>query len=276
MPKSPEQRDYVQSLERGLTVILAFSDHHPRLSLAEVASITGLSRPTARRILLTLRELGYVRSEGRLFALTPRVLALGYAYLSSLNLTEIAQPHMEKAVAATHEACSLSMLDDTDVVYVTRVPTSRVTSITLATGTRLPAHATAMGHVLLANLPQGELDRYFARADLRALTAHTPRTPEELLPRLAVVREQGWAMVEHVLEEGLRSIAAPIRAADGRVISALGMSAAAASATVTTLREEHLPIMLRAAEQISHELGAGFSPGRPRTGGRRDPSSAAD
>jgi IclR family transcriptional regulator, pca regulon regulatory protein len=262
VPKEPEQREFIQSLERGLAVILAFSDHHPSLTLSRCAELTGLSRPTVRRVLLTLQQLGYVRSEGRSFTLTPRVLALGYAYLSSLNLPVIAQPWMEQVVAETREACSLSTLDDTDIVYVTRVATHRRPAVALATGTRLPAHATAMGHVLLADLPKGELDHYLARADLQPLTARTVRTPEQLLHRLDAARSQGWAMVEQELEEGLRSVAAPVRGADGRVIAALGMSASVASADEDTMRERFAPMLVRAAAEISERLGADFSPCR--------------
>ncbi|WP_433559882.1 IclR family transcriptional regulator domain-containing protein [Pseudonocardia xinjiangensis] len=264
MPKEPDQREFIQSLERGLAVILAFSDHHPSLTLSRCAELTGLSKPTVRRVLLTLQHLGYVRSEGRLFALTPRVLALGYAYLSSLNLPVIAQPSMEELVAATREPCTLATLDDTDVVYVTRVLTHRRPGATLATGTRLPAHATAMGHVLLADLSQAELDHYLSRAELLPLTARTVRTPGELLGRLDTARAQGWAMVEQELEEGLRSVAAPVRGADGRVIAALGMSASVATADAETMRERFAPLLVRAAAAISERLGADFGPAGTR------------
>jgi IclR family transcriptional regulator, pca regulon regulatory protein len=268
--KEPEQREFIQSLERGLSVILAFSDHHPSLTLSQCAELTGLSRPTVRRVLITLQRLGYVRSEGRSFALTPRVLALGYAYLSSLNLPVIAQPFMEEVVAQAREACSLSTLDDTDVVYVTRVSTHRRPSLTLATGTRLPAHATAMGHVLLADLPAAELEHYLRRAELRPLTARTVRTPDELLARLEEVRATGWAAIEQELEEGLRSVAAPVRGADGRVIAALGVSASVASVDEETMRTRFAPMLVRAGAQIAERLGADFSPGA------RSPASPYD
>jgi IclR family pca regulon transcriptional regulator len=264
VPKDPEQRDYIQSLERGLAVILAFSDHHPSLTLSRCAELTGLSRPTVRRVLLTLQQLGYVRSDGRDFALTPRVLALGYAYLSSLNLPVIAQPYMEEVVAETREACSLSTLDDTEVVYITRVSTHRRPSLTLATGTRLPAHATAMGHVLLADLPAGELDHYLSRVELKPLTARTVRSADELLERLVEVRAQGWAMIEQELEEGLRSVAAPVRGADRRVIAALGTSASVAAVDEETMRTQFVPMLMRAGMQISERLGAEFSPAGAR------------
>src|ERR1700745_3757163 len=165
--------DFVQSLERGLLVIRAFDAEHRELGLSEVARISGLTRAAARRFLLTLAKLGYVSfSDGR-FALTPRVLELGYAYLSSLSLPEVAQPHMEALVAQVNESSSISVLDDTEVVYVARVPTRRIMSITLAVGTRLPAYATSMGRVLLANLPEEELEERLSRVEVRPLAPRT-------------------------------------------------------------------------------------------------------
>lgn len=257
MPKPDGDKDLIRSLARGLDVILAFSDRRPRMTLSEVADAVGLSRPTARRMLLTLQDRGYVSCDERYFALTSRVLALGYAYLSSLNLTEAAQPLMEYVVAETGESCALATLDDTDVVYVTRVATHRITSLMLATGTRLPAHATSMGHVLLADLQQSQLARYLDRVELRRLTDRTVRTREGLLARLAQAREQDWAMVDQELEDGLRSIAAPVRDANDRVVAAMGMSATTATTDVRKLREQHLPVLLEATAQLSRRLGAG-------------------
>src|ERR1700760_1160906 len=169
----PRSADFVQSLERGLLVIRAFDSEHRELALSEVARSTGLTRAAARRFLLTLAKLGYVTfSDGR-FALTPRVLELGYAYLSSLTLPEVAMPHMEALVAQVNESCSISVLDDTDVVYVARVPTRRIMSITLAVGTRLPAFATSMGRVLLAGLPDADLEERLERIEVRSLPART-------------------------------------------------------------------------------------------------------
>lgn len=251
-----ERRDYLQSLERGLAVMLAFSRNRPRMTLSEVATETGLSKPTVRRILLTLEHLGYVRSDARLFTLTPRVLGLGYAYLSSLNLTETAQPVMETLTDQTGEDTALATLDRTDVVYATRVPRHRITGLPLAVGTRLPAHATSMGHVLLAGLGEGDLDRYFAEADLRPLTARTLTTRERLLDRLGLVRRQGWALVDQELEEGRRSLAAPVRDATGNVIAALALSTSSADRSVPRLVEEFLPPLTKAATAISEALGA--------------------
>jgi IclR family transcriptional regulator, pca regulon regulatory protein len=262
-PDELDQRDYVQSLERGLAVILAFADHHPRLSLSEVAGATGLSRPTARRLLLTLEALGYVRSEGRSFSLTPSVLALGYAYLNSLDLTAIAQPVMEELVSEAQEACTLATLDGSDVVYVSRVSTRRLTSLTLAVGTRLPAYASAMGQVLLADLSPADLRRYLDRTELVALTSHSLTTEDALVERLAQVRDRGWAQADQELEEGLRSIAVPVRGSDGRVFAALGLSSTAGP--VSTLVERHLSMLQASAAEISAGLGSDFSGRSPRS-----------
>lgn len=258
MTKSADQRDYVQSLERGLSVILAFSDHHPRLTLGQIAEETGLSRPTVRRILVTLEELGYVRREGRLFALTPHVLALGYAYLSSLNLTEVAQPYMEEVTAATGHTCSLAALDGEDAVSITRVPSRRVMSFTLTTGTRLPAYATSMGRVLLSGLGGAEVDKLLASAELRPLTPHTTTDPQQLRCKIDEARRQGWALVDQELEEGVRSFSAPIRDATGRVAAALSMSCPAPSVSVDRIHADFLPAIVSAAQSISEKLGASY------------------
>src|SRR5262245_27966740 len=155
--------DFVQSLERGLAVISAFDRDHAELTLSEVAAATGVTRAAARRFLLTLVRLGYMRSDGRFFSLAPRVLELGYAYLSSLTLPEVAEPHLEALVAEVNESSSVSVLDGEAVVYVARVPVSRIMTVAISVGTRFPAYATSMGRVLLAGLPDAELDAYLAK-----------------------------------------------------------------------------------------------------------------
>ncbi len=250
----PRSADFVQSLERGLLVIRAFDAEHRELGLSEVARISGLTRAAARRFLLTLETLGYVTfSEGR-FALTPRVLELGYAYLSSLTLPEVAQPHMEALVAQVNESSSISVLDDIDVVYVARVPTRRIMSITLSVGTRLPAYATSMGRVLLAALPDTELADRLNRIELSPLSAHTITDRAALLAALDRVRRQGWAAVDQELEEGLRSLAVPIHDATGVVIAALNVSVHASRGTMTSLRRDVLPLAQAAALAIEADL----------------------
>ncbi len=263
-PVAAEKKQYLQSLERGMAVIQVFSRDHPALTLSEVARLTGITRATARRILLTLERLGHVRSDGRHFSLTPRVLSLGWAYLSSLNLWELAQPLMEDLARQTKESCSAAALDLPDIVYIARVPTRRIMSITLGVGTRLPAHATSMGRVLLADLPRDELERFLSETPLRRLTERTITDPGLLEEALEEVRAQGWALVDEELEIGLRSIAAPIRGADGRVVAAMNLSAAAPRVSVAELRTRFLPELLQTAELISTSLIRGSPAGANR------------
>jgi IclR family pca regulon transcriptional regulator len=251
---------FVQSLERGLTVIRAFGEDHPELTLSEVAERAGLNRAAARRFLLTLVDLGYVRTDGRRFSLSPRVLELGYAYLSGLGLPEIAEPHLERLAAEVHESSSVSVLDGDDIVYVGRVPTSRIMRVAINVGTRFPAHATSMGRVQLAALPEPELDAYLARADRRQLTAHTITDETELRRELGLIRTQGWALVDQELEEGLRSVAAPIHDRGGRVVAAVNVSAHASRASKDTVRRVLLPPLLATAERIEADLRAAGPP----------------
>jgi IclR family pca regulon transcriptional regulator len=244
---------YVQSLERGLAVIRAFGAEDPELTLSDVARRTGLTRAAARRFLLTLADLGYVRFDGRLFALTPRVLDLGYAYLSSLSLPDVAEPHLERLAAEVHESSSVSVLDGDEIVYVGRVPTSRIMRVAINVGTRFPAYATSMGRVLLAALEPDELDAYLARADIRPLTARAIGDADELRAELARVRSRGWALVDQELEEGLRSVAVPIRDGD-RVVAAVNVSAHASRASKEALRKRLLPPLLRTAASIEADL----------------------
>ncbi|MDA0636014.1 IclR family transcriptional regulator [Nonomuraea sp. MCN248] len=256
--------DHVQSLARGLAVIRAFSATAPRLTLSEVARATGLTRAAARRFLLTLTDLGYVRNDGRLFALTPRVLELGYAYLSSLSLPEVAAPHLERLAAEVHESASVAVLDGEDVVYVARVATARIMRVSISIGTRFPAYCTSMGRVLLAGLPPADLDAYLARAGLRRLTPRTVTTPAELREELDGIRERGWAMVDQEMEEGLRSIAAPVRDRSGAVVAAVNVSTHASRTTVQQARRTLLPPLLATAAKIEADLASlSPAPGAP-------------
>ena len=248
---STERKQSLQSLERGMAVIQVFSRERPALTLSEVARLTGMTRATARRILLTLEQLGHVRSDDRLFSLTPRVLTLGWAYLSSLNLWEVAQPLMEDLVEQTGESCSAATLDLPDIVYVARVPTRQIMAISLGVGARLPAHATSMGRVLLADLPPEELDEFLASSPLERRTVNTVTDRDRLRAELGQVREQGWSLVDQELELGLRSVAAPIRGQRGRTVAALNTSAAVARVSIDEFLESFLPALLRTAELIS-------------------------
>ncbi len=246
--------DFVQSLDRGLKVIRAFDAEHRALGLSEVARAAGLTRAATRRFLLTLVALGYVSSADGRFSLTPRVLELGYAYLSALTLPEVAQPHMETLVDQLNESSSVSVLDDTEIVYVARVPTRRIMSINLAVGTRLPAYATSMGRVLLAGLPADELDARLARIELRPLSPRTITDRDRLRAALDAVREQGWAAVDQELEEGLRSLAVPIHDTAGTVVAALNVSVHASRGTMASLRRDVLPAAREAALAIETDL----------------------
>jgi IclR family transcriptional regulator, pca regulon regulatory protein len=247
---------FVQSLDRGLAVIRAFDAEHPEMTLSEVARATGLTRAAARRFLLTLADLGYVRTEGRTFRLTARVLDLGYAYLSSLTLPEIAEPHLERLVGEVHESSSLSVLDGADVVYVARVPVSRIMTVVINVGTRFPAHATSMGRVLLAGLPDDDVQAYLARTDLAPLTSRTVTDRQRLVVELRRVREAGWALVDQELEDGLRAVAAPVRDRSGRVVAAVNVSAHANRWTSAQMRRTLLPPLLDTARGIEADFPA--------------------
>jgi IclR family transcriptional regulator, pca regulon regulatory protein len=258
---------YVQSLQRGLAVIRAFGADTPSLTLSEVARATGLTRAATRRFLLTLGDLGYVRSDGRYFELTPRVLELGYAFLSSLSLPEVAEPHLERLVAEVHESSSVSVLDGDDIVYVARVPTARIMRVSINVGTRFPAYATSMGRVLLAGLEPDGLDAFLARAELVRLSARTITAEPKLRAELARVRRQGWAMVDQELEEGLRSVAAPIRDRAGQVVAAVNLSAHASRTTLDAVKRTLLPPLLATAERIEADLRVASASGPRRSAG---------
>lgn len=248
---------HVQSLERGLAVIKAFHAGAAELTLSDVARATGLTRAAARRFLLTLTDLGYVRTDGKYFSLTARVLELGYAYLSSMTLPEVAQPHLERLSAEVHESSSVSVLEGTEIVYVARVAVSRIMTVSINVGTRFPAYATSMGHVLLAGLSRAELEAYFVVASFDPLTDRTVTAPDRLRAEVAKVKEQGWAMVDQELEEGLRSVAAPIHDRRGRVIAAVNLSTHASRTTAESVRKDLVPPLLETARAIEADLAAG-------------------
>ena len=253
-PAQARDSDFVQSLDRGLAVIRAFGPDRERLSLSEVARATGLTRAAARRFLLTLVKLGYVRSDGREFSLRPRVLELGYAYLSGLATPEIAAPHLEELVAKLRESSSISVLDGHHIVYVARVPTKRIMTVAISVGTRFPAFATSMGRVLLAAMSEEELDRYLREATFEALTANTVTEPEKLREIMHEVAKLGYSIVDQELEEGLRAIAAPIHGSSGGVIAAINVSAHASRVSMAAMRTDLLPALLDTARQIEVDL----------------------
>lgn len=247
---------FVQSLERGLAVIRAFGADTPSLTLSEVARATGLTRAGARRFLLTLTDLGYVRTDGRRFELTARVLELGYAFLSSISLPEVAEPHLERLVAEVHESSSVSVLDGDDIVYVARSSSStRIMSIDLAIGSRLPAFCTSMGRVLLAGLTSAELSDYLKRLRATPFTPRTLVTKDKLREAIEAVRDAGFSLVDQELEVGLRSIAVPVIDARRRVAAAVNISAQAPRVSVGDLEKRCLPPLRAAASELALLLG---------------------
>lgn len=247
---------YVQSFARGLAVIRAFSAERPAQTLTEVAQVSGLTRAGARRILLTLLALGYVENEGRVFRLTPRILDLGFAYLTSLPFWSVAEPVMEALVAQVHESSSAAVLDGADIVYVVRVPTHKIMTVNLSIGSRLPALWTSMGRVLLSGLAPERLDAVIAATPLEARTPRTLTDAAALREAIAQVRRQGWALVEQELEPGLMSLSAPIRDRQGRIIAALNISGNAQRKTARQMVREFLAPLQAAAERVSSVISA--------------------
>jgi len=243
--------DFIEALARGLDVIRAFAPNRPMMSLSEVAAAAGLARPTARRILLTLEELGYVRSENGAFALTPRVLELGMAYIASISVWDLARPHMERLVARTGESSSLAQLDGSDIVYVARVAVPKIITLAVTIGTRFPALQTSLGKVLLAPLPLDELERALAHPSRSGIIPRWNPTADERDRELRDVRERGWSMTDEQLARGIRSIAAPVYDAPGHVAAALNVSTHAAETSIETLTEVYLPLLLQTAATIS-------------------------
>jgi len=252
----PKPREFVQGLERGFAVIRAFSPDARSLTIAQAAERTGFTRAVARRYLLTLRALGYVVQEGDRFSLTPRLLDLGFAYLSTLDLTNVVQPFMAHVTSTLHESCSVSVLDGHEIVYVARRAAKRIMSINLAVGSRLPAHATSMGKVLLAFQDQEWLDGFFEMGELERLTDRTIVEASELRAVLAQVRDLGWAIADEETELGVRSVAAPIYDRHGAVCAAINVAGHATRVSMTQLRKKYLPVVLDAARGISEVLGA--------------------
>lgn len=255
-PLEDERQVFVQSLARGLSVIRAFSAAHPALTLSEVASATGLSRAAARRFLLTLESLGYVGRQGRLFHLRPPVLELGYAYLSSLSLSDLAHDHLQTLCGQVQESCSASVFDDGDIVHIARAASDRFMAVRIDLGRRIPAYATSMGRVLLAALPDADLDAYFSSYERPRLNVKTSTDESTLRRILRDVRREGYAVVDQELEQGIRSVAVPVRNARGTVIAAINVSAHASRVTVVHLRQQFRARLMVTATAIENDLAA--------------------
>ena len=260
MARRDDSPDFIEAIARGLDVIRAFGPGQPVMSLAGVAAASDLPRPTARRILLTLEQLGYVRAavgqSGGGYELTPRVLDLGMSYVLSRGLWEVARPHMEALVAQTRESTSIAQLDGSDIVYVARVAVPKIVTLSVTIGTRFPAMQTSLGKVLLAALPLAEAERILAEPTRSGIT--TPWQPDaaERAAALREVRARGWALTDEQLAPGIRSVAVPLRDGEGRVIAAVNVNSHAAETSLDVLMNRHLPLLLQAAGAISADWAA--------------------
>ena len=251
-----ESRDRIQSIERGFAVLLAFDAERSNPSLIEIAGATGLSRPAVRRILLTLQHLGYVEpTGGSHWRLTPRVLTIGQHYATSSVLVSMAERHMSRLVEETQESASLSALNGNDVLYLARVPAKRVLNVTAAAGTRVSAHATSMGRVLLAAAPPEFVDRYLADPGLQPLTPHTITDPDQFRAALDKARTQGWSLVSEERERGLIAVSAPVRDHTGQVVAALSSSSSTGRTSPGHIERYIVPVLTRIAQELSTDLG---------------------
>ncbi|HWP19901.1 MAG TPA: IclR family transcriptional regulator C-terminal domain-containing protein [Burkholderiaceae bacterium] len=249
-PFTVQKRDFIAGLEKGLAVIEAFDQERSRLSMTEVAQRTGLTRAAARRYLLTLTQLGYVHYDGRMFSLTAKVLRLGQSYLHSARLPRVVHPQLHKLAHVLQEASSAGVLDGGDVLCIAATTAGRVVSATLAPGTRVPAYCTSNGRVLLASLPQEQVDGWLEQQQLEPLTPHTITHRERLRIEIARARAQGYAMVDQELELGLRTLAVPIRNLRGDTVAALNVSVHAARMSMSDLQERCLPALMQVQAQL--------------------------
>lgn len=246
-----EPQNFVRALARGLVVLEVMGAREEGMTLSEVATATGLDRATARRILLTLSDLRYVHPAGNRFALSPRVLNLGYGYLSSLPFWQLIKPVMGRLVEEVRESCSAAVRDGADIVYVARVRSrDRLVDVSRSEGSRLPAYCTSLGRVLLAAEDPGTQAELLRARPLEKYTKHTMTDVRELQSVLKKTQQQGWALVDQELEIGLRSVAVPLHDGSGRVAAALNLSVQASRVSVAQLRDELLPKLLRIAEEI--------------------------
>jgi IclR family pca regulon transcriptional regulator len=252
--KPTTDRDFVASLEKGLTVIEAFDAGRPRLTLTDVAKLTGITRAAARRYLRTLTRLGYAEFDGRYFTLTPRTLRLGYAYLSSAPIPTRLQPLLRQISDETGESSSAAMIDGDEIVYVARSATRRIMSIGLAVGSRLPIYCTSLGRAILAFRPEAEIEAYLQRVSLEPRTRFTITDRRQLRAALRDVRERGYATINEELELGLRSIAVPVRQENDTVRIAINVGTQAARFQPAEMVERLLPSLLSASAAMRYTL----------------------
>lgn len=251
-----DSKDYVTSLERGLAVLSCFDKSRCKLSLTEVARHTDLARATARRFLHTLHALGYLETDGKLFWLSPKVLNLGFAYLSSQPLVEMIQPYIREVSDKTCESCSVSVLDLPDIVYIARSLTQQIMSVSLHIGTRLPAISTSMGRVLLAELPDAEIENFIKSISIEKHTKHTLTDYNSILHEIMLTKKQGYSLVDQELEIGLCSVSVPIINKEGKAVAAINISSQPQKMEKKRLVEELIPNLQAAAQKISEVLPA--------------------
>lgn len=242
--------EFMTSLARGLHVLRCFADARRPITLAEASAKAELSRPAVRRCLHTLVRLGYAARVGQAYSLRPRVLALGYAYLSSSSLAERAQPVLDALRDTLGESCSIGVLEEDRVYYIARSETQRIMSVALRVGSSLPLYCTSMGRVLLSDMSNADLDAYFERTDLRALTARTQTDRGALRRVITAAKEDGFAIVDQELEIGLRSVAVPLRWG-GRVRAAINVGLQPARMPMATVRTTVLPALRTAARDLA-------------------------
>jgi IclR family pca regulon transcriptional regulator len=247
--------DFVLSLARGLSVVEAFEDHRDGTTAGDISARTGLSRAAVRRLLITLEMLGYATHQGSVYKLTSRTLRLGYSFLSSHSLPALALPVLEELSARLHESCSLSILENDEIVYVARAATRRVISVGLSIGSRLPAFCTSMGRVLVGALPREDLRAYLEQVEMKPFTPKTIRNRKRLAQEVERVREQGYALVDEELELGLRSIAVPVSTRSGRVVAAMNSGVHASRIDADQLVRDFLPALREGSERLSYALG---------------------
>lgn len=247
------RKDFVEALARGIEVIRSFDRIHVKQTISQISERTLLARPTVLRLLLTLEELGYVRSQDNHYSLTPKVVDLGMAYVSALGLYGAAKPHMEDLSKEVDQTISLAELDGSDIVYTGRVEVPKIVSVGVTVGARLPSASTALGRVLLASVPDSELHNVLSTPSLSMYIPRTRFTAEQIRPRLQTVREQGWAESDEDLQYGVQAIAAPIRGEDGKVFAAIGLGGHTSEIEKGLVRERYLPLLLETARSIEND-----------------------
>jgi IclR family pca regulon transcriptional regulator len=243
--------NFMTSLARGLAVIQAFSQRRHHLTISQVSTTTGLSRAAVRRCLYTLAKLGFAGSDdNRHFFLRPRILALGHSYISSMPLATAAQPVLEHISHLLHESCSIATLDGVEIVYIARANVTRIMSIDLGVGSRLPAFCTSMGRAILANLPPEELESVLSRVEFKRYTERTITNPAKLTQALRQIRRDGYSIIDQELEHGLRSMAVPIQNPSGKVVAALNIGAHAQRVSIQEMQTKFLPHLRAAAQEL--------------------------